>query len=181
MAILADAFLRCPSLLLPLWTEAGETNLPKHCWFGIVNTISMKVNRDGTYGPLVSGTLIMVRCYITHSGLDPALWQAALSSCCPPCEGAGWRRAPRAECILKSVCMCTCACARKVFPSLGLDLRAKGGDGWAKALGIIWKRGSPHQILVSISETKLIFFLVLNESCTTRAQTVFANHGEKKI
>jgi len=32
----------------------------------------MKVNRDGTYGPLVSSMLIMVRCCITHSGLDPA-------------------------------------------------------------------------------------------------------------
>lgn len=57
----------------------------KHGWFGIVNIISMKVNRDGTYGPLVSSMLIMVRCCITHSGLDSALWQVALSSRCPPC------------------------------------------------------------------------------------------------
>lgn len=177
MAILADAFLRCPSLLLPLWTKAGETKLPKHCWFGIVNTISMKVNRDGTYGPLVSGMLIMVRCCISHSGLDPALWQAVLSSCCPPCERAGGDgRHGQSASLSHFVCV-------------PVPVRGRFFLHWdwireqkAVMVGLRhWKRGSPHQILVSISETKLIFFLVLNESCTTPAQTVFANHGEKKI
>lgn len=47
-------------------------------------------------------------------------------------------------------------------------------------------RGSSGRgaLLSNISEhfrDKTDFFLVPNESCTTQAQTVFANHGEKKI
>lgn len=80
-------------------------------------------------------------------------------------------------------CVCARAHAGKLFLLLGLDLREKHSEGWGKAPGIIQKRGSAQQVLVSILETKLIFFVfvVLNESCTIQAQTVFANHGEKKI
>lgn len=65
----------------------------------------------------------------------------------------------------------------------GLHLTAKDTDTLGKALEIIRKRNSACQILVSILEAKLIFFFffVLNDSSTTQAQTVFANHGEKKI
>lgn len=48
----------------------------------------------------------------------------------------------QAECVPKLVCIHTCACAGKLFLSLGLDLRAKGSESWGEAPGIIWKRGS---------------------------------------
>lgn len=99
-----------PSCVVPLFfCPSGGTKshseLQRYCWLGIVNTISMKVNRDGTYGPLVSGMLIMVRCCITHSGLDPALWQVAVTALSSLRRG-GWRWCQAWERRGQSVSLC---------------------------------------------------------------------------
>lgn len=118
----------------------------------------------------------MERCWITHCRLDPALWQVALSSLCPPCK-----RVPRAERILPLVHMCTCAWVGKLCPSLGLDLTAKGSNTLGKALEIIRKRSSACQILVSILEAKLIFFLFLMILVQLRLRQYLQTTGRKRF
>lgn len=138
-----------PSCVVPLvFCPSGGTKSPselqRYCWLGIVNTISMKVNRDGTYGPLVSGMLIMVRCCITHSGLDPALWQVALSPRCPPCEAGAGDGARRGSAVGKAcpyITLYKYLCREVGFFHADWVLREKGSESWGEAPGIIWKRG----------------------------------------
>lgn len=118
----------------------------------------------------------MERCCITHCGLDPALWQVALSSLCPPCK-----RVPWAERILPPLPMCTCACVGKLCLSLGLDLTAEGSDTLSNALEIIRKRSSSCQILVSILEAKLIFFLFLMMLVQLRLRQYLQTMGRKRF
>lgn len=88
---------------------------------------------------------------------------------------------PRAECILKSASTNTCACAGKLFLSLGLDVRAKGNGSWGEALGIIWERGSAHQILMNIFETNPIFFLFLMNLVQLRLRQYLQTMGRKRF